>query len=201
MPRPPVYDEGLRIRLVAAAAAAMARAGISGMSLRGVAAAGGTSTNAVYTLFGGKDELVGAVLEEAAAGFTAAQRAVPHTDDALADLTALGHAYRSWSLEHPALYAVLMGGRVPMSGHGGSGWTSAPTARPLVDAVCRAVAEGLLVTDDPEQVAVTLWAGVHGMVTLEAALWSELPMAERDRRFDEHLVSLACGWMADSSTG
>ncbi len=166
--------------------------------MRALAAAEGTSTNAVYTLFGSKEDLVAAVLATAADGFTTAQDSVEQTGDALADLSALGQAYRSWVLAHPALYAVLMDGRVRPGGlgePGGAGWMADRTAQPLLRGVRRALAERALVADDPQQVAVTLWAGVHGMVTLEAALWSDLPIAERDRRFTEHLVSLARRWV------
>ncbi|WP_193661916.1 TetR/AcrR family transcriptional regulator [Nocardioides kribbensis] len=194
MARPRVYDDRLRGALVAAAAASIAEGGVDGLSLRAVAAAAGTSTNAVYTLFGGKEHLVAAVLEEASEGFAAAQRAVGATDDALADLLALGHAYRDWALAHPELYTVLMGGRVRAEGLRGRRWVEDPTAVPLVTAVRRAGSAGLLRSDDPEQVAVTLWAGVHGMVSLEIALWDDLGPADRARRFADHLVALAYRW-------
>ena len=195
MPRPKVYDDDLRRRLVARAAAGMAEAGIDSLSLRALALAEDTSTNAVYALFGSKDDLIDAVLEAAASGFTAAQASVPTTGDPLANLVALGHAYRSWVMANPALYSVLMGGRDPAAGHRGDGWTPDRTAGPLLAGVRRALEQGALVADDPWQVALTLWAGVHGMVSLEAALWGDLPVAERDRRFDEHIYALACRWI------
>jgi hypothetical protein len=39
--------------------------------------------------------------------------------------------------------------------------------RPLVDAVARAQAAGVLIGGDPERIALHLWAVSHGMVSLE----------------------------------
>ena len=70
MARPRTYDADLRAALVAAAAAQIAAGGPTGLSLRALAAQVGTSTNAIYAMFGGKPELIGAVLEAADESFT-----------------------------------------------------------------------------------------------------------------------------------
>ncbi len=103
MPRPKVYDDRLRSRLITGAAATLAAGGPEALSLRPLAAAEGTSTSAVYAMFGGKAGLVAAVVDAAQRSFIAAQKAAPTTADAQADLTALGHAYRDWAQAHPAL--------------------------------------------------------------------------------------------------
>ena len=56
-----------------------------------------------------RPELVVAVLGAASASLTAAQEAVPATDDPLEDFAELGRAYRRWALEQPALYDVMFG--------------------------------------------------------------------------------------------
>ena len=82
---------------------------MAALSLRTLAAEVGTSTTAVYSLFGGKPALLGALFEESFSSFGASQQAVPVTGDTLADLLALGRAYWTWARAHPDLYGVMFG--------------------------------------------------------------------------------------------
>ena len=86
------------------------RRGVSALSMRTLAAQAETSTTAVYSLFGGRSELLQALYVQAFSGFGAAQEAVPVTDDPSADLIGLGRAYRCWALDHPHFYAIMFGG-------------------------------------------------------------------------------------------
>ncbi|MET0798548.1 MAG: TetR family transcriptional regulator, partial [Rhodococcus sp. (in: high G+C Gram-positive bacteria)] len=54
MARPRIHDAELRTRLLEAAAETVARHGVDSLSLRKLAAAQGTSTTAIYSLFGGR---------------------------------------------------------------------------------------------------------------------------------------------------
>ena len=101
-------DETLRRRLLDSAASLIARDGAAFVSLRSIAATAGTSTTAVYSLFGGKAELLTAVLDDGFASFAASQQ-----EAAAAGLEALGRAYRTWALEHPILYGLMFGGSWP----------------------------------------------------------------------------------------
>src|SRR3954470_13626600 len=103
MARPRVHDENLRSPLLGAAGRLVTENGIAALSLRALAAEAGTSTTAVYSLFGGKPALIGALFEESFSSFGASQRAVPITGDAVTDLTALGGAYWRWARRHPHL--------------------------------------------------------------------------------------------------
>jgi AcrR family transcriptional regulator len=199
--RPKKYDDGLRHRLVEATAEAIAEGGVEALSLRALASAVHTSTNAIYTIFGNRDGLVAAVVEEASRSFTAGQEAVPMTDDASHDLRELGRAYRAWALAHPALYAVMFGGRLgppnpdvpcedPLPGRPDRGMA------PLVARIERGIAMGVLRPADPIVVAMTIWAGVHGFVSLEIALWSRSSRAQRDALYEENLRAVTSHWMA-----
>jgi AcrR family transcriptional regulator len=105
MARPTTYDEDLRRRLLDAAAQQVDRDGPERTSLREIARTAGTSTSAVYALFGGKEDLLAAVVADAFASFAAAQ-----AEAAPGGLRALGEAYRAWALEHPALYRLMFSG-------------------------------------------------------------------------------------------
>lgn len=198
MPRPTLYDDDLRAALIGAGAGAVAEGGPSLMSLRSVARAAGTSTNAVYTLFGDKAGLVAAVTAEAAASFGATQGAVPVTDDGVHDLRELGRAYRRWAIEHPHLYAVMFGGRVlPAQCHDPVSLATADDSiRPLVAAVTRLVQDGTLAGAPVAHMVEDIWAGVHGMVTLETSLWSHRPLEVTEASFEAHLSATLRGWHA-----
>ncbi len=179
-------------------AQAVAAGGVETVSLRALAASAQTSTNAVYALFGSRDGLLSAVMAEAVRSFTAAQGDVPATVDAVAELLELGRAYRRWALAHPSLYAVMFGDRLviastdecqdrvpdsPMSG-----------MQPMVDVIERGAATGVLQMRDPIVVAVSIWASVHGFVSLEIAQWSHSPRAKLDALYEEHLEAVVAHW-------
>ncbi|MBL8932519.1 MAG: WHG domain-containing protein [Kineosporiaceae bacterium] len=207
MARPKVYDENLARQLITRAAAMLAAGGLDALSLRPLATAAGTSTSAVYSMFGDKAGLVAAVVERARAGFLQAQRDSPVTGDPLADLTALGHAYRDWALAHPALYAVMFGGRA-RSGH-----REPPPGEPvlatseLMDdetisvlaALVRTLVSGGLLHGDVPTITMSIWAGVHGLVSLEiAGGWPVSGPAARTL-YEEHLAAIGRGWQSPQS--
>ena len=96
---------------------------------------------------------------------------MPATDDPLADFAELGRAYRRWALEQPALYDVMFGRsglREVISG------TALDVAmNPLLDAVRRCIAAGVLRDVDPRAAAISIWSSVHGLVSLEIAGYLE----------------------------
>src|SRR5690625_6894120 len=83
MARPRPHDAALRATLVELASAAVSEGGSQGLSLRRLAAAAGTTTAAVYTLFGGRDGLVRAVVDEGFRRFAdrLAARSEEHTTE------------------------------------------------------------------------------------------------------------------------
>ncbi|GAA4423564.1 TetR/AcrR family transcriptional regulator [Georgenia halophila] len=165
MARPRTHDDALRRRLLEAASTAVADGGPASLSLRSVAAAAGTTTAAVYSLFGGRTALVDAVVAEGFRRFATHLDAVPRTDDPLADLLALGVAYRANALENPHFYRVMFE-TVGAEGRDGDRGAAAPTFAVLREAVARAFGTG---QDESEAVAVRLWALAHGLVSLELA--------------------------------
>ncbi len=189
MGRPKIYDDSLRRQLIALTAESVADGGPDAVSLRALAKSADTSTTAIYTIFGSKDDLVAAVLDAAAESLTRAQDAVPVTDDPVADFTELGRAYRGWALAHPDLYNVMFG-RL--------GTRERATAdqldlsmRPLLDAVSRCIDAGTLRDVDARQAAISIWAAVHGLVSLEIAGYLD----DDQDVLEEHLVASAVYWL------
>ena len=77
MPRPRPHDDHLREQLLGIATDTIARTGTEGLSLRTLAADAGTSTSAVYQLFGSRAALLDAVYLRVLEEFNRAQADAP----------------------------------------------------------------------------------------------------------------------------
>lgn len=165
MARPKLHDDALAEELLQQAAVMIAQGGTESLSVRKVSQAAGTSTSAVYSLYGSREALMAAVHERAIRGFADSQR----VDDGLnpqEELLALGLSYRRWALENPNLYPVMFGGQGNPTEEMRS--FSESTIRPLFRAVQRAIDSGYLRPgSSAQQIALCLWAQVHGYVSLE----------------------------------
>lgn len=174
MPRPRTHDEALRLKLLDRAGEMLSAEGAKALSLRKLAAEAGTSTTAVYSLFGGKPELVNALYAEGFTRFGARMLAVPRTGDAMEDLVRLGLAYRESALADPHLYSIMFTKAVPGFEPGPEADEQAKrTLEPLVETVRAAIDAGQFRPEPPETIAVSSWGIVHGLVMLE--LNSNLP--------------------------
>lgn len=196
MPRPKIHDEALRTRLLDRAAELLSSEGPQALSLRRLAADAGTSTTAVYSLFGGKPALLAAVYDEAVRRFGEHMAAVRPTGDPMADLRRLGEAYRRSALADQHLYEVMFTRRpAGFEPDEAAKERSMATFGPLVDAVARAIDAGQLPAGDPVRLATACWAAAHGLVSLE--LGSHLP-PEAGRPgdlFTASLHALTAGWL------
>ncbi len=157
MARPKVHDAALRERLLERAAALLSGGGPDALSLRTLAQDCGTSTTAVYSLFGGKPALLDVLRGGAVRRLTERLAAVEPGQDPVEHLARLALAYRAAALDDPNVYEVLV---------------AAPPApnelAPLADGVRHAVEAKALRTDaDPPTVALAVQGLVHGLVTLE----------------------------------
>lgn len=152
-----------------AAARLLTEEGPQALSTRRLAAAAGTSTMAVYTHFGGMDDLVRAMVHEGFRRLSARMADVLPSADPVADVMALGIAYHDNALENRHLYSVMFGG----STLGGFALNEEDrqygrfTLEPVVHAVARCMEAGRFWRGDPQAVANQLWIGLHGLVTLE----------------------------------
>ena len=195
MPRPKVHDDALRVRLLEQAVRTLSEDGPEALSLRKLATQVGTSTTAVYSLFGGKPGLLNAVFDEAFGRFGERLAAVRPSADPLADLAALGEAYRASALEEPHFYQVMFGPvGSTMSPEPESKARAEATFRPLLDAVTRAIKAGLLRDEDPIQVAASMWATVHGLVTLELRALLPDGSGETGELYRQAFRALGYGW-------
>jgi AcrR family transcriptional regulator len=114
MARPREHDHRTRAALVAAAERLVASGGPPALAVRAVADAAGTTTRAVYSLFGSKEGLVDALAAQAFEYLGEGLAEAPETDDPAADLIELGATmYRRFVHDHPSLYRIAFQRIVP----------------------------------------------------------------------------------------
>ena len=168
-----------RGRLLQAAIRLLAASGPEALQARRLAAEIGMSTMAVYTHFGGMGQLVTEIRREGFTRFGRRLEQVPRGGDPVADLLALGLAYRDWALGNSQLYRLMFGVSASDSRQGGKDPAAAAAAAPLpegqaafaqlVTAVTRIMEAAGPGEEDPAAAAAQLWSAVHGYVLLETA--------------------------------
>lgn len=172
--------ETTRGRLLEAALHLLAEGGPGALQARRLAAESGTSTMAVYTHFGGMRELVRELAQEGFVRLSRRLGQVPRTDDTVADLLALGLAYRDHALDNPSLYRLMFGVTTPdavryrgeqldVVALSSDLTKGQPAFAQLVDAVRRVIAAGRIRPADPGLIAMQFWSATHGYVLLEIA--------------------------------
>jgi AcrR family transcriptional regulator len=186
---------GVRDEMLHAAVGLLDEHGPDALETRKVAGAAGTSTMAVYTHFGGMQALIAEVAEEGLRQFDAALT-VPQTADPVADLFAIGAAYRRYAIERPHMYRLMFGSTsahgINAPAHNVLTLTVAeieqryPSFAHVVRGVHRCMVAGRISADgadDPDDraafdaatdaaivaTAAQFWALIHGFVMLELA--------------------------------
>lgn len=192
MGRPKIHDDALRGRLIDHAAALVFDGGVDALNLRRLAAGAGTSTSAVYSLFGNKAGLLESLYREAARRFGLRMSEVMASDDPVGDIVRLGIAYRDYALREPHLYAIMFDRQGPEFDDRARDEAVA-TIAPLVDAVRRGQDAGMLRKVAPELVALSCWGIAHGLVSLELA-GSMPPGLEVASGYEDALSAMVDGW-------
>jgi AcrR family transcriptional regulator len=99
----------LHSALLTAAGTLLEHSGPESLQARAVAAAAGTSTQSLYTLFGGTPGLIEALVADGFLRLAAQVDACPLTEDPVADHFSRGWAYCDWALAHPQRYRLMFG--------------------------------------------------------------------------------------------
>ena len=169
MGRPKEHDAQTATALLEAAERAIEDRGIDALSVRGVAADVGTSTRAVYSLFGSKEGLVAALAARAFDVLGSAVARLPRTDDPTADLVRAGLTFRRFAIDHPSLFAI---GVQRTEGLPDESWNVPNAARiaalsVLEDRLARLRSASLLGERTVRSMAMHFHAYCEGMAALE----------------------------------
>jgi AcrR family transcriptional regulator len=171
MARPRRYDPDLADRIVDAAGRLLMEEGPHALTTRKVVQAAATTTNALYTLIGGKPELLRAMY---LAGF---RRLAAHLDAVPADLAPLdrlaqlGEAYLDSAFANPHLYSLMFERPVPEFEPDVDDMAEAlSTLQVLMDEVARCIDAGVLPQEpSADDQAMAFWAVSHGACSLVIA--------------------------------
>jgi AcrR family transcriptional regulator len=166
--RPKEHGAQTRAALLAAAAELLHEEGPGAVSVRRVAAAVGTSTRAVYSLFHDKEGLLRELSVDVAETMRRHHESVPVSDDPATEILELTLAYRAAALEKPKLYDLFFGTVSP----------GASPADPLfalvyrsfervLRVVRRGIADGMFPGRTEFDIGRNLFALVHGLASLE----------------------------------
>jgi AcrR family transcriptional regulator len=177
--------EDLRTRLLAEAEHLVRRDGPDGIALRELARACGSSTMAIYTLYGGKPGLMHALYAVGFARLNAYALSAEHREAPLRWLVRQMLAYRRFALDHTALYRLMFGGEKRFAPTGRNSRFASlavpvedayPAFAALVDAVGTCLAHHRKAAVDPAEVqdlAFLVWGQMHGVVGLEIAGYAD----------------------------
>jgi AcrR family transcriptional regulator len=178
---PRTADEGVRLALIEAAARLLAQ-GPGAFTTRRVAAEVSASTMALYTHFGGLDDLRRAVRFEWFRRLSERLAEIPGTTDPVADLAAQGWAYFSNAVENEHIFRAMVvdpldDPRVAAMG--------AEALQVLVESVQRCADAGRLSPGDASTRALQIWMAGTGVliaclgrfITVDAAIGHFYEMA------------------------
>jgi AcrR family transcriptional regulator len=168
MGRPREHDERTAEGLMVAAERAVESGGVEALAVRRIAKEVGTTTRAVYSLFGSRDGLIAALGARAFDFLRAGLDALPATDDPADDLVEVGLVFRRLATERPALYSI--GVRRDVSDL--SPWQPVCDAADaafdvLMQRVGRLVDAGLLGENTVTEATLQFHALCEGLATLE----------------------------------
>lgn len=195
MGRPREHDERTRLALLEAAERVAEQDGPAAVTIRTVADAAGTTTRAVYSLFGSKAGLLDALAARLFELLAEAVDAVPATDDPVADVvTASIDGFRAVAIGHPSLYSLVFLQVVPDLPRGPHYRDAAGAAFGRLEALMRRVqAAGGLRDVSARQAAQAVHALTEGLATVE--LRDGMPGHDRaEQHWRVCLNALLRGW-------
>lgn len=173
MGRPQEHDDSTRVKLLEAAETLIGDGGPKALSVRAVAEQIGTSTRAVYSVFGGKDGLLQALVAQTFASLGALVDGLPVTDDPSADLVRAGvDGFRRFAVEHPNLFRLAferLAADLAPSPEGIA--ATRASLRALRTRVQHCDRDGLLGGRDPEHVTWQFHALCQGLASVELQGW------------------------------
>ena len=145
-----------------------AEEGSLAISMRKIAEQVGISATAIYRHFDDKEHLLLEVCSEGFTLFGASLMKGLRGKTALERLELTGLGYRDFALEHPQYYRVMF-----MSPHPefallqqNAQEAFSPTFQFIIDRVSECQRAGVIGGDAPESVAASIWAHIHGAVSL-----------------------------------
>ena len=143
--------------------------GLEAVSMRRLAGSLGVTAPALYRHYPSREEILLDVVREAYRLCAESLSEALMASTPAERFRRAGHAYLEFALAHPKLYEMLY---IPAHALGRSDFPEDLTARIagvgqfFDDRVRECVSAGLLHAEDPQGIAVTLWAHAHGLISI-----------------------------------
>ncbi len=190
----------MRDKIKAEALSLLERNGPKGLRARALAEAAGTSTSAIYELFGDKGGLVQAIYEDGFRQLAAELDSLERSDDASQDVRELFKAMRRFARKHPHLFDVMFA--LPFDEfHPGVDGVEA--AQSLFSRVVDRVTQWLRQAEspsDPVDVSRVLVSATRGLITEDTTwVFGSTPVS-RDRRWELAFDALMSGFTGASNS-
>jgi AcrR family transcriptional regulator len=199
MGRPREHGEKTASALLDAAERIAEAEGLTALSVRRVAKEVGTTTRAVYSLFGSKDGLVTALGVRAFEFLGKRVAALPRTSDPVMDLVEAGLVFRRFAREHPALFRLAVQ-HIDVHPESGRGFVDAAyqALAVLHDRVGRLQEGGQLGGRPIEAAAWEFHALCEGLAAMETRGLTR--GKDADHSWRDGLSALVYGWGVDDTT-
>lgn len=194
--RPREHDRRTGAALLDAAERVVTADGLAAVSVRTLADEVGTTTRAIYSLFGSKEGLLAALGARTFELLAAAVDALPTTDDPAADLVEAGvKGFRRLVLEHPALFKLgIQQTGAPDDQQALTREAAARAWIVLQGRVTRLQHQGRLGTRSVDEAATAFHALCEGLAALE--IRCAFPAAAAEHLWRESLTALVQGFGA-----
>jgi AcrR family transcriptional regulator len=196
--RPREHDEETRASLRAVAERLVTEGGPAAFSVRAVADEAGTTTRAVYSLFGSKEGLLVDALAQGAFEFLYVEiEKLVTTDDPVSDLVAVGPVFRRLVREHPARYRIAFQRVVPGLRPGPELTAARERAWNQLQAKVRRLEDaGLLGEKSVFEAAVEFNAMLEGLANAElrGSVFRNLPEGGEERAWRNALATVIRGF-------
>jgi len=169
----------LRVSILDAARYLFVQRGIDAVSMREIAKRINYSATTLYHHFADKEALLQAVCDEDFLKLASGMHQVMQLPDLIERIQALGKGYAMFALQHPNHYRMMfMTPRAPCNQEITriqQGNTEQDAYAQLKHVVQKAFEAGFFREDlvDSELIAQTIWAGIHGVCSLQIALGHE----------------------------
>ncbi len=167
-PRTRTPSGDVRSALLVAAAHLLETAGPDALSVRRIATTAHVAPMGVYNHFDGKHGVIEALWVDAFDRLRVTMESLAEVDDPGDALIEGFRRYRALALEHPMAYRLMFLDAVPgFEPSAEAAWSAAMSFEALVAAARRSIEAGAVSAGDAVMMAQSLWAGVHGWVSLE----------------------------------
>ena len=192
MGRPREHGDEIKAALLAAAERTVEEHGVEALSVRGVATEVGTTTRAVYSVFGSKEGLLAALGAHAFDLLREGVEEIPRTEDPRGDLIAAGMMFRRFATEHPSLFALGIQRQLPTGAWRHTSAAAQVALQALKVLVARLEDRQLLGDRTVSDATVEFHALCEGLAAVE--LRGFAPTSDAERLWRQGLTALVEGF-------